>query len=57
MLAAALSVACVCGSSLVALRWVIAHREKSFANAPIAEMQRRLDEIQNQMTSNALGRR
>lgn len=47
----------VCGSGLVAFRWWIAHREKSFASAPLIELQRRLGELEDRLTAGAMTRR
>ncbi len=52
----AASVAIVCGSCLVALRWVIAHRERKFEHAPLVEMQKKLDELEGRLMAGALRR-
>ncbi len=55
--AVAFSVACVCGASLLALRWVLAHREKSFEHKPLAELQRELEALKTQILGRALNGR
>ena len=59
MLAAAVafSVACCCGSGLLALRWTLAHREKRLEHAPLAEMQRKLEALESQLLAGAMQRR
>lgn len=48
---------CVCG--LVGFRWWLAHREKSFAHAPLAVMEQRIAEIENRLLAGSMtgGRR
>lgn len=50
-------VALVCGSALVALKWVLRHRELEFTHIPLAEMQRKLEALEAKILSGAFQRR
>lgn len=50
------SVVSVCVASLLALRWVLAHREKKLEHAPLLEMQAKLDSLEQRMVSGAFRR-
>ncbi len=54
--ALAFSVACLCGSGLLALRWVLSHREKKFEHLPLRQMQTKLDELEGKLLSGAMRR-
>ena len=51
------SVAVVCASGLVALRWVLAHREKKLEHEPIAALQMKMNDLENRLLSSAIARR
>ncbi len=51
MFEAAACVAILCGSALLALRWLISHKEKSLAHAPIAELETKLKSLEEKLTA------
>lgn len=53
-LSIALSVAFVCAASLVALKWTLKHRELKFEHQPLAEMQRKIDELESRLLNAAM---
>jgi len=55
-IAVGIAVAAVCGSSLVALRMWLAHKEKSYAHAPLAVLEQRINEIESRLLSGAMRR-
>lgn len=54
--AVVLSVALLVGGGLLALRMVLAHKSKTLEHAPLAEMQRKMDEVEQRLLSGAMRR-
>ncbi len=50
------SVAIVAGCSLVALRMVLAHKAREVVHAPIAQLEQKLNELENRILQRAMGR-
>lgn len=47
------SVAILTGGGLVALRMVLAHKSKAYEHAPLAQMQGKLDELEQRLLGRA----
>lgn len=55
-LAGVAAVAIVTGGGLVAFRWWLAFKGKTLEHAPLADMQRKLDELENRLLSQSMKR-
>ncbi len=55
-LAIGIAIAALCLSALLGLRMWLAHREKSFAHAPLAQMEQRLNEVESRLLAGAMRR-
>lgn len=55
-IAVVLSVGLVVGAALKGLEMVLRHKEKKFEHLPLAQMQTKLDELENRILGRAMGR-
>lgn len=49
MFEAAACVAIICGSALLALRWLISHKEMALAHSPVAELEFKLKTLEEKL--------
>jgi hypothetical protein len=56
-LAVVAAVACVCGAALKGLQMWLAHQRHKVEHAPVAELQRKLDELEGRLLQLQMARR